>query len=443
MSNPELRLDVKFWLGEGTELDYSMLGSDMPIQSLGDHLTRREEEATEPYPQNGAQVTYLGNVRQSPIGKSWKHMCIAYPGDLIVSRINCFRGSIATVPQGNPIGVSQETYVYFPTDPNKTNIVYIYLLLRHPLIRKELERLCTGASEERTRLDPKKLLTIKIPVPEKQKQDEIAQQYQATSSSIAIQETALKDKLDSFNKSILDGIGVKIGEIPNPTSFSIMVSDINESNQFRLDESFHRIRTIVMPKISEPELISLKEYVDIRDERAHPKERFAEEFPYVEIGGIDKDYGFIRDAKYVPVNEAPSRARMTLREGDIILSSVRPFLGQCAIVESERDGAVGTTGFLILAARKGINSQFISWLLRSEYVKWKMKMWCSGSTYPALVPIDIDRIMVPKLTATAIEQYVATIIPEWDQIETMRVHLENLTTDAATFIESKLLRPNI
>ena len=50
---------------------------------------------------------------------------------------------------------------------------------------------------------------------------------------------------------------------------------------------------------------------------------------------INKEVGCIDNTKVISASKAPSRARKIVRMGDVLYSSVRPYLLNIAIVESE------------------------------------------------------------------------------------------------------------
>jgi len=51
---------------------------------------------------------------------------------------------------------------------------------------------------------------------------------------------------------------------------------------------------------------------------------------------------------------APSRARRIVRENDVIMSTVRPYLKVFTIVPKEYDGQICSTGFTVLRCKKDL-----------------------------------------------------------------------------------------
>jgi hypothetical protein len=82
-------------------------------------------------------------------------------------------------------------------------------------------------------------------------------------------------------------------------------------------------------------------------EQRDPASQSGETFRYIEISGVNRYAGEIT-ANDTPKDEAPSRARMLVREGDIIVSLTRPHHGSIAYIDSEFDNCIASTGFAVI-----------------------------------------------------------------------------------------------
>jgi type I restriction enzyme S subunit len=69
------------------------------------------------------------------------------------------------------------------------------------------------------------------------------------------------------------------------------------------------------------------------------------------VTAINKEGGYIEDAKVTSTSEAPSRARKIVHRGDVLYSCVRPYLLNIAIVEIEiSPPPIASTAFAVLNA---------------------------------------------------------------------------------------------
>jgi hypothetical protein len=72
---------------------------------------------------------------------------------------------------------------------------------------------------------------------------------------------------------------------------------------------------------------SLKSLVEFSSETWNQNDYFENIFPYIEISKINTTTGEIKEIKEVEKSKAPSRAKMIVRNDDIIISTTRPDRG--------------------------------------------------------------------------------------------------------------------
>lgn len=139
--------------------------------------------------------------------------------------------------------------------------------------------------------------------------------------------------------------------------------------------------------------IKLSEVAEISKERIDPR-RFAEKnFRYIEISDVDGETSGV-SFKMVPCTEAPSRARKLVREGDVLVSTVRPERKAIGVVSGELDGAICTTGFAVVRP-KSINSRVLAELLKTEVVNAQILRHNIGIAYPAIEEQILSEIYLP------------------------------------------------
>jgi type I restriction enzyme S subunit len=120
-------------------------------------------------------------------------------------------------------------------------------------------------------------------------------------------------------------------------------------------------------------------------------------FPYLEISavGIGTNEYQLEDVK---VESAPSRARMVLRENDIVVSTTRPHRGAIAKIKAEQTPFIGSTGFAVI--RNIIDESFDStYLLNTLFSELVLKQFfrrSSGGSYPAITLDELCLVKIPK-----------------------------------------------
>ena len=91
------------------------------------------------------------------------------------------------------------------------------------------------------------------------------------------------------------------------------------------------------------------------------------EFTYIDIGSIDNEYQKLNEKEnYIQPGNAPSRARKIVKKGDIIYSTVRPYLHNMCIIDKDFEKEpIASTGFAILACYPQISNQYLFYYLLS------------------------------------------------------------------------------
>jgi 23S rRNA pseudoU1915 N3-methylase RlmH len=125
----------------------------------------------------------------------------------------------------------------------------------------------------------------------------------------------------------------------------------------RLSDAFsaHRIDAEYFQPAYEEVIEKIKQYPNGFSELLQAVENVApdfdptkypnDDFCYVELADIDSSIGVIHSVNKVKGEEAPSRARRLLKEGDVIVSSVEGSLEKVALIDKEHDACLASTGF--------------------------------------------------------------------------------------------------
>jgi type I restriction enzyme, S subunit len=146
------------------------------------------------------------------------------------------------------------------------------------------------------------------------------------------------------------------------------------------------------------------------DEDVDPRANPDREFKYVELADINEKLGVIESASIIRGEEAPSRARMLLRRGDVILSTVEGSLDKAALVSSDHDSAIGSTGFFVLRA-KNVEPEYLLALIKSLIVREQMHCEASGTILAAVPPRALRNIVVPEI-ASDVRRNIAALVRE-------------------------------
>ena len=120
------------------------------------------------------------------------------------------------------------------------------------------------------------------------------------------------------------------------------------------------------------------------------------EFDYIDLSAVDQDSKTIVEARPTPCADAPSRARQLVKEGDILVSTVRPNLNGVARVSSNLCGATASTGFCVLRSRRSmLDGAFLFHWVKSPSFVNDMVNRATGASYPAVSDRIIFESLIP------------------------------------------------
>ena len=139
--------------------------------------------------------------------------------------------------------------------------------------------------------------------------------------------------------------------------------------------------------------VPLKAVVSYNDEVLPDSTSEDQLIRYIEIGDVREAEG-IRGAAETTFGEAPSRARRILREGDVIVSTVRTYLRAVAPVTAHDAGSIASTGFAVLRARC-VEPRFLRYAVLNREFLDEVVARSVGISYPAINASDLVRVGIP------------------------------------------------
>ncbi|PGO90184.1 restriction endonuclease subunit S [Bacillus thuringiensis] len=148
-----------------------------------------------------------------------------------------------------------------------------------------------------------------------------------------------------------------------------------------------------------------------------------ETYEYLDTGNITKN---VIDEIQVfnNKNELPSRAKRLVRQGDILISTVRPNQLHYGILENPKDNLIVSTGFAVLSPKSNlVNNYYLYYYLTQEKVTKFLQMLAesSVSAYPSITPDVIGNIEI-NLPSLKIQNKVVESIHIFDKKISLNLH---------------------
>lgn len=153
----------------------------------------------------------------------------------------------------------------------------------------------------------------------------------------------------------------------------------------------------------------LKYLATINDEALGENTDADFEIQYLDIGNVDSS-GHIGEFGTYRFEDAPSRARRMVRNGDVIISTVRTYLQAIAQVQKPPENLIASTGFAVVRPRPDIfNVNYCKFALREPAFLSEVEKRSVGVSYPAINASDLANIPVhvhPLSQQRAIADYL-------------------------------------
>lgn len=153
--------------------------------------------------------------------------------------------------------------------------------------------------------------------------------------------------------------------------------------------------------------------------------RTAQDYEIKYISLEDVSRGSLNGWTETSFSSAPSRARRVLRNGDVLLGTVRPNLQSHCLFEQEGDAWIGSTGFAVLRTREDLcTPRFLFELIMSDVIGRQIEELIAGSNYPAISNKDVRKLILslPELQEQfAISELLGDMDAEIQALETRLV----------------------
>ena len=237
--------------------------------------------------------------------------------------------------------------------------------------------------------------SFEIVLPTKEKQHTLIEMMNRASSHRESQYNAACSLISSFGCFVHKCLGFGELSLNKPIVFAVNYSAYSCN---RYDPEYHNpLYTSRVRQIQKIHHSSLENIIEFSNETWNQKDYFPDSFPYIEISNVklkENEY-YVTD---VSTSKAPSRAKMVVRNGDIIVSSTRPHRGAIATIKcKDNEIQIASTGFCVLRnmKRHDVLKEYLQWILLDDYVLLQMLQRSSGGNYPAINAEELKKIIIP------------------------------------------------
>ena len=442
------RIDVNYWWLTPS-MDRRLKNSRFDVKSLGNLLSLVQygcsSLAKEDQP--GNPILRMNNLQDD----GWDLSSLKYielgerelatyrliPGDILFNRTNSKElVGKCSVFQESGDWVFASYLIRVRTDQGRLLPQFASDFLTADIGRLQIDRISRQIIGM-TNINAEEIRELRIPLPAIAEQQTLVAAMdtaRAERKAKLAEADALLEGLDDF---VLDALGLAQPEQDSRRVFAIRG---DQSALQRLDPYFHSPEfTRVQEMLSRTLCESLGSVAVFSEEIWRPQEHQQQTFRYIEIATVDPNTGeaFWNE---VPVDEAPSRARMKIRVGDIIVSLTRPHHGSIAQLNSDFEGCVASTGFAVIRkVASHVHSDYLWCILRTRICLDQMLQRASGGNYPAITEAELANIIVPIPNKNIQKNIAFEVIRRREESRHLRAEAEAGWKEAKRWFEEQLL----
>lgn len=148
---------------------------------------------------------------------------------------------------------------------------------------------------------------------------------------------------------------------------------------------------------------------------------------YIDISSIDNQLFCIKEPKYLLGSDAPSRAKKKIKKGDIVFATTRPNLKNIAIVNSDYENPIASTGFCVLRANQSIDLKYLFNYLLTKDLGEQIESKIRGVQYPAVSDKDLMNCDIPLPPLSEQQRIVKKLNSLFEKIDkSIELHQKNM-----------------
>ena len=368
-----------------------------PMMRIGEFLKRNKTAITiqdgVKYKRVTIKVRNGGVVpRDEVMGENigTKKQFLVSEGQFILSKIDARNGAMGIIPSELDGAVVTQDFLPYDIDATKVNPQYFVLVCTTKQFIAFCQS-CSSGTTNRQRVDEAQFLNIKVPVPSLEEQNKLVEEYNKQLYLVSNQEVKAQLAESDIHTYVLSKLGVKLhkNKSSEKAKNSKLISFVNYKDVDRWDmwSKEQYIHTLLNQSIYKSVKLGELDFVGRRWKKD------AENFRYIEMGDVDPILGIINDT-IISTKNAPSRATQSVKTGDLIIGTTRPYLKRFAIVKSKHDNCICSSAFQVIKPNKNYNLEYIYYFLQTQLAIMQFEAFMTGALYPAINTSDLSRIKI-------------------------------------------------
>lgn len=201
---------------------------------------------------------------------------------------------------------------------------------------------------------------------------------------------------------LLEELGIKDIDLSHEPCYEVNSADTITAN--RIDAEYYQPkyeRVIEAIKNCKYGWCKLDGRIMNITDKYDPKKEPEKDFRYIELSNINPSNGVIDGYSELKGKDLPSRARMLIKEGDVIISSVEGSIDKVALVDNHHDGCLASTGFFVFRSKENMLPEYTLVLCKSILIQKQLEKLSSGTILTAVPKNLVQNIIIPNVPKEA------------------------------------------
>lgn len=439
------RMDVFFFHPRFIELDALLKRSKYPLKKLSDMaiVIKDGPHHTPEFVNEGVIFLQKGDVTEGEINlERPKRITLdfheqnphtqTHPKDILIRKIGVGPREAAVVPEGSPPLHIFVTLALIRLK-EEFNPYYVEISLNSSLGRAQTKRRNKGIGSPCLHLED--IREIRVPIPPKPIQGKIVRKIveaRAKRKQNLKEVERLKIELDDF---FLKELGLAY---PEEKKENMFITELDE----RLDPYYYHPRfkqIFEYLKKGRYKLRKLKDVVKFSNEQIEPKKKPNRLFKYIQIQNIDKVNHKISSYALILGKDAPGRARILIKEGDILLPILGGSLKSVAIVPKEFSNEVATNGFVVLRISDKNMKYYVFHYLITKFAQMQIERKLTGAIMSSISKSELENLLIPFPASISQERVAIKVKDINTTIEKLREDADDVIDKAKKEVEKMVI----
>ena len=356
-------------------------------------------------------------------------IAVANPGEILITESGTI-GNVGIVPDSYPEWALSGDVICVSLNPN-VNPRYVAAFLETKYGKNQLLR---GKTQQvQPHLNVRKIKKTLVPLP--------TSDYQSYIDAIVQEYFKRRGEASKFYKQaeklLLRQFDIDKLQFPGKNTYDVRFSEIERYERFDAEHYKAEYRQILEILRDSPfKLKKLSDIINVSNETVDPTLTPGEKFTYVQLANVNPSTGEIEETEEIAGYKAPSRARMLLRKGDVLVSYLSGSLDNIALVPEELDNSIGSTGFFVVDS-DNFYSEYLFILLRSPLLKKQLEQKTAGTIMTAVSRKDFENLLVPEIPRKQQRPIVNLVRRSISLRSHSRLLIEKAKRDIESFVESE------